>query len=157
MDEVSNPTTEKSNDTPTSGENQNNPTKSDDKNNDKTISDAPIDNIPKYIDVYIYDADGYYIKDDIAERSPEDKEAIYLMPPNSTKEKPPVVEKGKIQKWNGTNWNIVDNPTDDQIDTIEKLRKVLNEQQIKIDNQEKEIDDLRQLMSGLIVSSLKTS
>jgi hypothetical protein len=145
-------------------------------NNINTEPQNPIDNntvpstpivIPNQIEVYSYDYNGYYIGVDFAQRSPLDVEVVYLPPASSTFIKPPKVEEGKIQKWNGEGWDIVDipkTPDDDSEDDVEKLKIMVNKQQVQLDKQQSqlneqanEINDLKQLVNGLIMSTLKTS
>lgn len=120
--------------------------------------------IPNYIEVYNYDSNGYYFGTDMAEKDPVE-EGNYLLPANSTKEKPPIITEGKIQKWNGTAWDIVDIPkniTNQEInksnnEEIDSLKDKIKEQQDKLDEYEKRIISLEQLVSGIIATNITVS
>lgn len=62
---------------------------------------------PSYIEVYSYNNEGIYVGITVADKSPLEN-GIYLIPANATTIKPPEIQEGYIQKFNGTGWDVVE-------------------------------------------------
>lgn len=122
-----------------------------------TVSTTPIE-IPNFIEVYSYNPNGYYLGTDIADKDPLDKNN-YLLPANTTKEKPPEITLGKIQKWNGTIWEIVDMPKSVVMsnETNKNNNEEINDLHEKITDLEDKINKLEKLITGVIVSKLNVN
>lgn len=132
---------------------------------DSTIdnnSDKPIE-MPPFIEVYTYNPYGYYIGVYQADKSPVDD--TYLKPEDSTEEKPPITEEGKIPKWNKDKkeWDIVDIPKsskDDSINDADKtiilnLQQQVSELQDKLNEVQSKSDSFQQIINEIVLTNLK--
>lgn len=56
--------------------------------------------------VYQYDVQGWYLGETIADADPQ-VPGNWLLPANTTETKPPLFTAGKIPKWVGYKWKLI--------------------------------------------------
>lgn len=79
----------------------------------------------KTITVYNFDTAGFYTGSSDADESPMEP-GVFLMPQNSTTEKPPKAPEGKRARWTGAAWKLATVKLDDRQVALAKLQDFLN-------------------------------
>lgn len=74
---------------------------------------------------YQFDAAGIYAGETVADESPLEP-GVYLLPAGCTLTPPPQPTAGKVPRWNGRAWQLVNRPAPkQQPDPVAKLRDFL--------------------------------
>lgn len=68
----------------------------------------------------------YYLCEDVADQSPLDPPGVWLIPAYATNIKPPECDQGKVQIFNGTSWDVIEDKRGIYYSTI-TLEKIEND------------------------------